>query len=147
MSSSLHCLVYVSRPCATFTAPLLASILRASRVRNEADGVTGLLTYHPTLILQALEGSADDVNQAFQRISRDARHADVKLLSYERVPTRVFADWPMGYVALTPAIETSMKELNIDGVDAVLSLSAAQGGQLLAALKPLAARVDLPAGS
>lgn len=144
MQSPLHCLLYVSRPLATFSPAVLASILRASRVRNAADGITGMLSYHPHLVVQALEGGADDVNRAYQRIGRDPRHTDVKLLSSEPIPSRQFADWPMGYVALTPSIERAMQADGIDGIDAVLSIDAARAKRLLAALKPLAARVDLP---
>ena len=45
-----------------------------------------------------LEGGRDSVNALYNRITRDKRHRDPTLLSYDEIGQRTFAGWSMGQV-------------------------------------------------
>jgi hypothetical protein len=47
------------------------------------------------LYLQLLEGPQEKVDASYQRIQRDRRHLEVKLLSRRNVTERLFPGWAM----------------------------------------------------
>ena len=93
-------LMYASRASAHIGADDLAAILRVSKANNPATGVTGVLCFclSSGVFMQVLEGGRDSVNALYNRITRDKRHRDPTLLSYEEIGQRNFAGWSMGQV-------------------------------------------------
>lgn len=87
-------LIYASQPLG-FDVSDLRAILVTSRRCNERDDVTGALICRADLYLQLLEGPQEMVDAAFQRIARDRRHVDVKVLSRREVTERLFPRWAM----------------------------------------------------
>jgi hypothetical protein len=98
-SDALYQLVYVSS--ATLCEQGLPELLRASRRRNLARGVTGMLLLHAGAFLQALEGRKQEVLRLYARIERDPRHASPRVLLRDEVARRSFA-WPLGFYRTTP---------------------------------------------
>lgn len=99
-------LVYVSAAARPFDAPALAELLRASRARNAADGLTGMLLYHDGSFIQVLEGPEPAVRACYARIQRDRRHVRVTTVFEEEDGERAFAEWSMGFLdpaAVRPA--------------------------------------------
>ncbi len=76
-------------------ARMLADILASSERNNEATGVTGFLLYREGWFLQALEGDLDAVDRTFDRIRRDRRHLDVRIVADAPAFERAFPDWAM----------------------------------------------------
>lgn len=99
----LHHLVYSSTAPVELPDATLAELLRGSRRRNQALGITGLLLYQDRHFLQVLEGPEAAVRTTYQRIARDQRHYALSLLSDGPIAGRVFADWSMGFAAPSPA--------------------------------------------
>ena len=102
-------LLYASRPTEAVTAETLGAILKVSKDRNTAAGVTGVLCHcaNAKIFMQVLEGGRDAVSALYQRIARDARHREVVLLTYEEIGERSFSGWSMGQVnmnRLNPAV-------------------------------------------
>jgi hypothetical protein len=87
-------IIYSSTPFG-FDESSLAGILLDARRCNERDDVTGALVCRRDIYLQFLEGPEVAVQKAFERISRDDRHLDVKLRVSEPVAVRLFGDWAM----------------------------------------------------
>jgi hypothetical protein len=87
-------LIYASRPFG-FDEGTLAGILMDARRCNERDGITGALICRGDLFLQLLEGPQDKVEAAYQRIAKDHRHLEIKLLSQRTVSERLFPAWAM----------------------------------------------------
>lgn len=87
-------LTYASRPFG-FNEAILAGILLDARRCNTRDGITGALIARQDLFLQLLEGPAEAVDAAYQRISRDDRHIEVRQLTRRDVNVRLFPDWAM----------------------------------------------------
>jgi hypothetical protein len=73
-------IAYCSKPM-SFSFETVDEILAVSRVRNAANGITGALIYDNKTFLQWLEGTSTDVRATWQRISKDDRHTQIKLLS------------------------------------------------------------------
>ena len=100
-------LMYASRASEPVTQEVLSAILRKSVANNPGTGVTGVLCASGNIFLQVLEGGRLPVSALYNKISRDPRHQDVVLLSYEEISERSFAGWAMGQVnmnRLNPAL-------------------------------------------
>lgn len=87
-------LIYFSRPFG-FDDLALTGILASAARNNTRDGITGALICREDLFMQLLEGPADKVQAAFERIRHDDRHTEVKLVSQPEVAERLFPDWAM----------------------------------------------------
>jgi hypothetical protein len=74
-------------------------ILIESVANNRRDDITGALIHDDRWFAQALEGPETMVSATFERILRDRRHADVRLIKMQPVATRRFAAWWMACVA------------------------------------------------
>jgi len=74
----------------------LNDILRVSNRNNQTKGITGALIFDMNWFVQVLEGDRDVVWSVFQKIERDERHRDVKLVEFVTVPGRYFGNWWMG---------------------------------------------------
>lgn len=77
----------------------LAEILRVSRAKNAAAGITGALVLYDDWFAQVLEGPEAEVHALYDRIRRDPRHDSVEIDSAEPAPTRLFSRWAMALVA------------------------------------------------
>ena len=102
-------LLYASRALESVDAEALSAILKTSKERNTAVGVTGVLCHcgAARIFLQVLEGGRGPVSALYNRIAQDPRHRDVVLLSYEEIGERSFSGWSMGQVnmsRLNPAL-------------------------------------------
>ena len=87
-------LTYASRPFG-FDEAMLAGILLDARRCNARDDITGALICRDDLYLQLLEGPAATVEAAYDRISRDDRHIEVRPLTRRPVEVRLFGAWAM----------------------------------------------------
>jgi hypothetical protein len=74
-------------------------ILIESVANNRRDDITGALIHDDKWFAQALEGPEAKVTAAFERILRDPRHSDVRLIRMEAVAERRFAACWMACVA------------------------------------------------
>jgi hypothetical protein len=96
-------LIYVSNAEHEMESAELEGILEVSARNNAAGGITGMLLYANGSFLQILEGEAVAVDAAFERISRDPRHANLFVLEREAISERSFARWRMGFKRLGSA--------------------------------------------
>ena len=74
-------------------------ILIESVTNNRRDDVTGALLYDPRWFAQTLEGPETVVSATFERILRDGRHGEVKLIKMQPVAARRFGACWMACVA------------------------------------------------
>ena len=91
-------LLYASRPATPISAPILDDILAQSRANNPEQGITGILCFSDTFFLQVLEGGRNEVCETYNKIVRDDRHREVRILSYAEISERRFGSWTMGQV-------------------------------------------------
>lgn len=138
--ASLIQLIYASATTGDPKEAELAELLRAARLNNGRIGLTGMLLYTGGSFFQVLEGDADTVDAVFATIADDARHTSVVMIIRERIRTRSFGQWSMGYVTATPHEIVAATGLNdffargfcldqLDGGRAKKLLSAFRGGR------------------
>jgi hypothetical protein len=137
-------LLYASRAAESVHADTLAAILKVSKERNHAVGVTGVLCHCATskIFMQVLEGGRAQVSALYNRISQDPRHRDIVLLSYEEIGERSFSGWSMGQVTmsrLNPALLLKYSE------SAVLDPYSVSGKASLALFNELVATASVAA--
>ena len=119
--------VYTSAAIQPMPKSKLYKILVDSRVRNKLADVTGLLVYVDGTFLQVLEGEQEMVSDLLDKISKDPRHTDVKVVYKSGVERRTFNAWQMAYVSPSPkelaswaglsnttTLESTLKTLEIE---------------------------------
>ena len=79
----------------------LENLLEVSRTRNLQRGITGLLLFRDGIFIQVLEGETADVRCVYRLICEDPRHYSVVKLLEERISSRRFPGWSMGYQVLS----------------------------------------------
>jgi hypothetical protein len=80
-------------------AQQIAELQAVSVYRNRQVQVTGALVYDDLWFVQALEGEPLAVKSTFDRIARDKRHANAKIIRAANTPSRLFGEWSMGFAA------------------------------------------------
>lgn len=94
---SLQRLIYVSEARSGLTPRGVQDIVNASHINNQMSGLTGLLIHDSGYFLQVLEGTRDDVESTFKRISQDGRHANCQILLVQPITHRAFPKWLMKF--------------------------------------------------
>lgn len=127
--------IYVSRAVGNAGSSLLsvAEILGVSERNNRRDRLTGVLLAHEGWFLQALEGSRTDIERLLTRLRSDPRHENIRMLGFDTISERSFADWSMGQILVTPRIAPLVARQPIDGLTdssafALLVAAVAQAG-------------------
>ena len=102
---------YISSATDPMSTQELLDLLRQSRENNAESGITGMLLYGNGTFLQVLEGDESVVESLLDKIRKDPRHTDLKLLHRKTIQKRQYSDWSMGFKRL------STKELqNVEGL-------------------------------
>ena len=73
------------------------SILAISRRNNARNGLTGGLMFTDGCFAQVLEGPVEAVEETFERIQCDDRHAEITVLQAGFITARDFRDWARGF--------------------------------------------------
>ncbi|MFZ9154310.1 MAG: BLUF domain-containing protein [Polynucleobacter sp.] len=94
--------VYTSAAMQPMPKSKLYKILVDSRVNNKLADVTGLLVYVDGNFLQVLEGEQEVVTALLEKISKDRRHKDVKVVYKTSIENRTFNSWQMAYISPSP---------------------------------------------
>ena len=91
----IGCLTYQSEASAPPSKLELDALVTHARVRNQANGVTGMLLYEDGRYLQTLEGPPRGLETIWSSIKRDERHSNIEVLSQHLVSGRLFSDWDL----------------------------------------------------
>lgn len=75
------------------------AIMSQAQARNAEAGLTGALLFNAGIFIQAIEGPAEAVEAAFERICCDLRHRRVRLVELAVAEERMFGEWPMAHVS------------------------------------------------
>lgn len=123
--SDLYRLIYVSRAVDGSDADLLAlrAILHAAEKNNRRHGLTGLLLAHDGAFCQVLEGPPDAIHGLMALLEIDRRHEDIRVLCDMPVEARVFADWTMGRVIMSPVLRHALGDRRIGALECETALA------------------------
>ncbi|MEM6525628.1 MAG: BLUF domain-containing protein [Bacteroidota bacterium] len=97
----MYYLIYVSYANNTPSVEDLKLLAQSSQANNKKIEVSGMLIYLGGKYLQVLEGKKKDVLDLYDKISKDYRHRQVRLLIEGDVNKRNFEDWAMGFKMLS----------------------------------------------
>lgn len=100
-SDQLHQVVYVSAATRPIGEQELAGILKVARDNNVSRDITGMLLYRGGNFLQVLEGPASGVLELCEKLCRDPRHENVRVLLQGPLMSRAFGSWSMGFRDIT----------------------------------------------
>lgn len=117
-STNLHRLVYCSKARLDIVARMdtvLPEILSIAQKRNAAVNVTGALLCCDGWFLQALEGPMVNVLETYGRIVRDPRHLTATVIEATPTRERLFSQWSMCGVALSPVDKEIVNALESNG--------------------------------
>ncbi|MEM6907631.1 MAG: BLUF domain-containing protein [Pseudomonadota bacterium] len=78
-------------------------IVAKSSARNAADDLSGFLLFHEGRFLQLLEGEAEPLRATLERVKRDPRHDDLKMLYDVEISERSFPKWTMRRISTSDA--------------------------------------------
>lgn len=92
-----HCLLYTAKTYKPFDRATLAHVLGVARVRNEMSGITGILLYGRSTVMQCLEGPQAEVEKTLERIRHDPLVYDVRVEVSRADDSRLFPNWAMAY--------------------------------------------------
>ena len=95
--SDLEAIVYVSSAVRPLELDEILNILKRSRIRNAAYGISGVLLYVGGNFMQYLEGPGSGLETIYEIIHRDRRHSGIVQVSREAIQARQFGDWSMGF--------------------------------------------------
>jgi len=97
MTKIFH-LVYKSSANEGLDRSDISKIINKSQSNNNKTGVTGLLLYRQNTFIQLLEGEEMAVRETYNKILKDSRHSDVKVLIESKSSIRIAPQWSMNYV-------------------------------------------------
>ncbi len=90
-------LTYMSSAREPLSTSQLLGLLETCLTRNTQAGVTGMMLYGNGTFLQALEGEDAVIDALYDKIARDHRHTDVRLLKRAPIAERQYDAWTMGF--------------------------------------------------
>ncbi len=99
--SQLHRLVYTSVRKPNCDDTEIEKILDSCRKNNPGRNITGVLVHSDKRFLQYIEGEKKDLEELFELIKKDDRHAAVNQRNFEPIDKRIFPSWQMGYKDLS----------------------------------------------
>ena len=90
-------LSYISKATQDMGVLALMRLTDQAAQANQRLGLSGVLFYENQHFGQILEGPRADVLGLWEKIQRDPRHGQVRLLSLEDVDSRRFPSWSMRF--------------------------------------------------
>ncbi len=90
-------IIYCSQATTDVSPDELVALLELSRRNNERCGLGGMLLYSSQSFLQVLEGEETALTSTYDRILRDDRHMNLRLMMNADVAAPMFPDWTMGF--------------------------------------------------
>jgi hypothetical protein len=94
----LSSLLYISLAPPTADDEAVQRIVAMARQRNQELGISGALMKYAGYYVQVLEGEHQKVHDLYERIRRDTRHFDARIVAFEAAAQRLFDGWGMHHV-------------------------------------------------
>jgi hypothetical protein len=114
---SINQLVYISQAVRKMSATDLLAIQRVAKENNAPIDVTGSLFYNGGWFLQVLEGPLATLQALYNKIEKDPRHKNSRVLYNEPAKFRTFTRWSMNMTNLEDRQADKYEQL-VDVIDA-----------------------------
>lgn len=130
---SINQLIYLSQATRKMSANDLSEILDRAKENNATIDVTGSLFYNGGWFLQVLEGAPDTLKALYEKIEKDPRHKNSRIIFNEPANFRTFSRWTMNmtnledrqadkYDQLTEVIEAAKTDRKIGTASPAVTL-------------------------
>lgn len=108
----IYHLLYLSEQSSLYEEGIdLKRILEISRKHNPEEGLTGVLIKNDKFFIQLLEGDRKRVRRLYQKLLKDKRHKNAKVLMEFEDKKPIFPNWSMGYVDAATAKDVNIRKL------------------------------------
>lgn len=114
---SINQLVYISQATRKMSSDELRDIQATAKENNQHIDVTGSLFYNGGWFLQVLEGPLATLNALYNKIEKDPRHKNSRVLYNEPAKFRTFTRWSMNMTNLEDRQADKYDEL-VDVIEA-----------------------------
>jgi hypothetical protein len=91
-------LSYISQRQPSLTDDEVVELALAANRANRIANITGCLWFGEQRFFQILEGRRHDIDSLYEKIRRDPRHNEVRLLSYVPLKEREFGRWGLAHL-------------------------------------------------
>ena len=88
-------LTYVSEPAQEMSFLGLMRLLYHSYLRNTSLGITGALIFENNRFGQVIEGPRTQIEDLWEKIQKDTRHKNIRLIESKPIENRSFSKWTM----------------------------------------------------
>jgi hypothetical protein len=96
--------------------PAFAEIEAVAVRRNAEAGITGFLICGGNWFAQVVEGPTTAVDALYDRLGRDPRHHDLRLVERGAITRRRFPDWAMALGYASPSTSMVFAVLDFDAM-------------------------------
>lgn len=97
---SINQMIYISQATRKMSTSDLHEILKVAQDNNQLIDVTGSLFYNGGWFLQVLEGPTDTLKKLYNKIEKDPRHKNSRIIYDEPARFRTFTRWTMNMTNL-----------------------------------------------
>lgn len=108
----LYTILYISTMKTEYSKEGIEDMLKKYRKNNSKNNISGLMLYYEKNIIQCIEGHKQDVDKLYTFIKSDKRHYNVIKVFDEKICTRYFKNWDMGFKYLN--CDKDFKSLSYD---------------------------------
>lgn len=133
---SLNQLIYISQATRKMSSEDLLGIQKIAKTNNETVDITGSLFYNGGWFLQVLEGPAAALKTLYDKIEKDPRHKNSRIIHDEPAKFRTFTRWSMNMTNLEDRQADKYNEL-------VAVIEAAKTDQKIGAASPAVALLKI----
>ena len=125
-------LTYVSEPAQEMSFLGLMRLLYHSYLRNTSMGITGALIFENNRFGQVIEGPRTQIEDLWEKIQKDTRHKNIRLIDTKLIEQRSFSKWTMVFQG-SEEVAKKLPEIAV----AVEDVDFPAGHPLLLALRDL----------
>jgi len=125
-------LIYVSEPAQEMSFLGLMRLLYHSYLRNTSMGITGALIFENNRFGQVIEGPRTQIEDLWEKIQKDTRHKNIRLVDTKPIEQRSFSKWTMVFQG-SEEVAKKLPEIAV----AVEDVDFPAGHPLLLALRDL----------
>jgi hypothetical protein len=91
-------IIYTSQATNIFSKRELLDLLHNSRRHNSINSIYGFLYYKEGFFFQVIEGDTQLIINLWDRIKKDKRHTNVKIILNKSIYNYIFYKWSMGCI-------------------------------------------------
>ena len=94
----LRQVIYISQATRPLEADEIHALVSKAAANNKKLEITGALLFLEGSFVQVLEGDREALDALLDKLYRDSRHCNIRLLSDIQIESRQFTHWSMGLV-------------------------------------------------